>query len=87
MNSISNVASVIIARSSKFVEVNKHNISIKELIQELEKRFFKLTIENGNVQIFDYSKDDTIDHLSIFFFDRNDYLAKAEFFSNGVRFE
>ncbi len=86
MNSIPNVALIVIARSSKFADVNKHNISIKELVKELEQRHFTQTLKNGNVQIFDKNKEEAIDHLSVFFFDQNDYLVKAEFYSNGVRF-
>lgn len=85
MTSMSNVAQLIIARSYKFAEVGRHNMRLKELIVELQQRNFELKSEYGNVQIFDYTKDETTDHLSVFLFDRNDFLVGSQFFSDGVR--
>ncbi len=86
MTTITNVARIIIARSFESAKVGNVNIKIEKLIMELEHNGFELKFENGNVMLFDYSKDKTTDHLSIFFFDSNDFLVKTEFFSNGVRF-
>ena len=82
---MTNVARIIIARSSKSVETGNDNMKIENLTKELERNYLKLKIEDGNVMIYDCTKDATTDHLSIFFFDRNDFLVNKEYFSDGIR--